>query len=489
MASRRGFRGRLTYNFVMRRNLFLLLTFSILTILNGRYFRTKSFFGYVLIVFFVSAHGMVWAASDNSDTKPTWLPQILGAQATFIYQNAPSFHSPYSGEKSFIFDHSFKQQMTQTYGLYLGSQVTKSLQLYADFEMFRGSGISDGLGLGGYSNGDVIRAGPANLGPDPYLARLYARYVIPLSAEMSEPLPRAMGQMPVAQPVDRIEIKAGKLAPTDDFDQNRYANNQRTQFLNYAFMFNTAWDYASDTRGYSIGASVAVVHPTWRLIFGSYQVPTQRNGIILDSEIYRARGDNAELTLAPWKAGPVIRLLAYRNEGRMGDYRDALALGTATSTVPNTVDVEKPGHVKYGFGINIEQPLANDGETGLFARASWANGTNSPWSYTEVDSHASLGLQVSGRNWGRPEDYFGLGVAVNGITSSHQHYLEQGGIGMLIGDGALNYGLEEIFEAYYRIQLGRFVQLSPDYQYIQNPGYNRDRGPIQVYSLRLRLSY
>lgn len=482
-------RGLLTYNPVMKGSASLLPTFSVLTILDGLFSATKSFFGYVLIVFFVSAHGILWAASDNPDTKPTWLPQILGAQATFIYQNAPSFHSPYSGEKSFIFDHSFKQQMTQTYGLYLGSQVTKSLQLYTDFEMLRGSGISAGLGLGGYTNGDVIRQGPADLGPDPYLARLYARYVIPLSAEMSDPLPRAMGQMPVAQPVDRIEIKAGKLAPTDDMDQNRYANNQRAQFLNYAFLFNPAWDYASDTRGYSIGASVALVHPTWRLIFGSYQVPTQRNGIILDSEIDRARGDNAELTLAPWKAGPVIRLLAYRNEGRMGDYRDALALGAATSTVPNTVDVEKPGHVKYGFGVNIEQPLANDGETGLFARAGWANGTNSPWSYTEVDSHASLGLQVSGRNWGRPEDYFGLGIAVNGITASHQHYLAQGGIGMLIGDGALNYGLEEIFEAYYRIQLGRFVQLSPDYQYIQNPGYDRDRGPIQVYSLRLRLSY
>ena len=383
---------------------------------------TKSFFILVAVLCMLSS-GMAHASDETVEQKPRWLPQLLGAQATLIYQNASSFHSPYEGEKSFVFDHTFKQQMTQTYGVYLGSQVTKSLQLYADFEMFRGSGISAGLGLGGYSNGDVIRAGPANLGPDPYLARLYARYVIPLSQEMSEPLPRATGQMPVAQPVDRIEIKAGKLAPTDDFDQNRYANNQRTQFLNYAFIFNTAWDYSSDTRGYSIGASIAIVHPTWRLIFGSYQVPTDRNGIILDSEIYRARGDNAELSLAPWKEGLVIRLLAYRNQGRMGDYRDAMALGALTSTVPNTVDVEKPGHVKYGLGINIEQPLANDGETGLFARVGWENGTNSPWSYTESDRHASLGLQVSGRNWGRSEDRAGVGVAVNGITASHQHYL------------------------------------------------------------------
>jgi len=440
----------------------------------------------VSALFFLPA-GTVHA--EGAGDWPSWMPQVLGAQATFIYQNAPGFHSPYSGEKSFIFDHSFKQQMTQTYGLYFGSQVTKSLQLYADFEMFRGSGISSGLGLGGYTNADVIRAGPANLGQDPYLARLYARYVIPLSGAMTEPLERGMDQIPGRQPVDRIEIKAGKLAPTDDFDQNRYANNGRTQFMNYNFLFNTAWDYASDTRGYSIGVSVAVVHPKWRLIFGSYEVPTTRNGIILDSEVYRARGDNAELSLAPWEKGPVVRLLAYRNEGRMGDYRDAMALGALTGAVPDTTLDNRPGRVKYGFGVNIEQPLANDGETGLFARAGWSNGTNSTWSYTEADNGASLGLQVSGRNWGRTDDRFGVAIGVNGITASHQHYLAQGGIGMLIGDGALNYGLEQVCEAYYRIQLGRYVQLSPDFQYIENPAYNRDRGPVKVYGMRLRVYY
>jgi carbohydrate-selective porin OprB len=157
--------------------------------------------------------------------------------------------------------------------------------------------------------------------------------------------------------------------------------------------------------------------------------------------------------------------------------------------VPSTLADEQPGRTKYGFGVNIEQPLANNGETGLFARLGWANGANSAWSYTEVDRDASMGLQVSGRNWGRPEDNFGIGLAAGGLTGSHRHYLEEGGIGMLIGDGALSYGLEEVCEAYYRIQLGRYVQLSPDFQYIENPGYNRDRGPVKVYGLRLHMSY
>ncbi len=440
----------------------------------------------LLVVIF--AH-FVWAGENDSGAKPSWLPQLLGMQFTTNYQNTPGFHSPYEGEKSFTFDHSVKQQMTRTYGLYLGSQVTKSLQLYADFEMFQGSGLSNGLGLGAYTNADVIRAGPANLGSSPYLARLYLRYIIPLSGEVGESLTRGMDQLPGREPVDRIEIKGGKLAPTDDFDQNRYANNGRTQFLNYAFLFNTAWDYASDTRGYTIGASVAFVHPTWRLIFGSYQVPTTRNGMDLDDEIYHARGDNVELDLAPGKLGTVIRLLAFHNEGRMGDYREAMAIGSATGTVPSTLADEQPGRTKYGFGLNVEQPLANNGETGLFARLGWANGTNSAWSYTEVDRQASMGLQVSGRNWGRTNDGFGIAVAAEGLTGSHRHYLEEGGIGMLIGDGALNYGLEEVFEAYYRIQLGRYVQLSPDFQYIENPGYNRDRGPVKVYGMRLHMSY
>ena len=444
---------------------------------------------FVVLILCVLAEGVGRAQESTSGPKPSWFPQFLGAQFTAIYQNVPAFHSPYSGENSLVFDHSFKQQMTQTYGLYFGSQVTKSLQIYADGEMFRGAGLSRGVGLGEYTNGDVIRAGPTNLGSDPYLARLYARYLIPLSERMGEPLGRAMDHLPGREPVDRIEIKAGKLAPTDDFDQNRYANNQRAQFLNYAFLFNTAWDYASDTRGYSIGASVAIVHPTWRLILGSYQEPVSRNGMTLDDEIYRARGDNIELDLAPWQKGPVVRFLAFRNGGRMGGYRDAIALGAATGTVPNTVDVEHEGNVKYGFGVNIEQPLANDGETGLFARAGWANGTNSPWCFTEVDRDANVGLQVSGRNWHRPEDHFGIAIGVAGITGSHRHYLEQGGIGLLIGDGALNYGLEQVFEVYYRIQICRFVELGPDFQYIENPGYNKDRGPVQVYGLRLNVNY
>ena len=417
---------------------------------------------------------------------PAWFPQLLGAQATLIYQNMPAYHSPYVGQDSLRFDHGLGQEMSQTYGVYLGSQISRDFQTYLDVEMFQGQGLSKGIGLGGYPNGDVIRSGPMDLGKAPYLARLFGRYLIPLSGETGDQIERGMDQLPGKEPADRIEIKGGKLTPTDDFDLNRYANNQRTQFLNYAFLYNPAWDYASDTRGYSIGASVAVVHPSWRLVLGSYQEPTVANGYLLDDQIYHARGDNLELTVKPFGA-TVIRLLAFRNEGQMGDFRDAMA--AASGTVPDITSVSQPGHVKYGFGVNLEQPLADEGETGLFARAGWANGTNATWCFTEVDRSASLGVQVSGSHWVRPDDRFGMAYGIEGLSGSHRHYLEEGGIGMVIGDGALNYGLEQVFEAYYRIQLGPYVQLSPDYQHIWNPAYNKARGPVDIYGLRLRVSY
>lgn len=420
---------------------------------------------------------------------PSWVPKLLGTQATGIYENMPSFHSPYRGDNSLRFDHGLGQKFTHSYGIYFGSQITKNLQAYLDIEMFRDNGISHGLGLGGYVNGDLIRAGPANLGQGPYLARLFLRYLIPLSEERNEPAEPAMDQLPSRDPSSRIEIKFGRFALTDDIDLNRYANNPRIQFLNYAFLYNPAWDYPSDTRGYSQGITISLVKPTWRLTFGSFQINTIANGMNLDWRIGKTGGYNLELALKPNKFGTVIRLLGYYNQGNMGRYRDALNIARADSTTPDVIVLDEKIHRKYGFGINLEQPLADNGETGLFARAGWSDGHTSTWSYTEADRHLSVGAQVSAVHWRRAEDRFGIAYAIQGLATLHKRYLAAGGLGLLLGDGKLNYGPEQILELYYRIQLGRYVQISPDFQYIWNPGYNHDRGPSQVYGLRLHLSY
>ena len=420
---------------------------------------------------------------------PSWAPKLLGLQFTGIYQNMPSFHSPYQGDNSLRFDHGLGQAFTHTYGIYFGSQITNNLQAYCDVEMFLGDGISHGLGLGGYVNGDFIRAGPANLAQVPYLARLYLRYLIPLSEERAEPAEPGMDQLPSRDPTSRIEMKFGRFTLTDDMDLNRYANNQRTQFLNYAFFFNPAWDYASDTRGYSQGVTLSLVKPIWRLTFGYFQINTIANGMDLDWRIGKTGGYNLELAIKPNKFGTVLRFLGYYNQGNMGRYRDALDIAAEHSKTPNVIVLDEEIHRKYGCGINLEQPLADNGETGLFARAGWSDGNTTTWSYAEADRHLSVGVQVSGVHWRRAEDRFGVAFGVQGISNLHKRYLAEGGMGMLVGDGKLRYGLEQVLETYYRVQLGRYIQISPDFQCIWNPGYNRDRGPAQVYGLRLHLSY
>ncbi len=425
---------------------------------------------------------------QKTEGQLAWMPKVLGLQFNGIYQNVPGFHSPYEGEHSFRVDGGRGHNITHIYGVYLGSQVLSNLQAYLDIEMVRGSGVSKGLGLGGYVDGDVIKSGSADLGIGPYIARAYLRYYYPLSSNTEE-VERDIDRLPGAEPASRVEIKAGKLSAADDFDLNRYANSTRTQFFNLAFINNTAWDYAADTRGYSYGVVISVVKPSWRLAYGIFEEPTKVNGNKFDGHLLQAQGNNLELTLKPNAAGTVIRLLAYLNQARMGNYEEALQTAEDTAAVPSVLANEKLGRTKYGFGLNFEQPLADKGETGIFGRLGWNDGHNEDFTYTDVDRHASLGVQLNGVHWGRPEDQVGCAYALDGLSSQHKNYLAAGGLSLFLGDGRLNYGPEQILETYYRIQLGKYVQVSPDFQYIQNPGYNRDRGPATVYSIRLHLNY
>ena len=417
---------------------------------------------------------------------PGWFPRILGAQATVIDQGVLPFRSPYRDAKSFKANGD--NQISQTYGLYLGSQLTTRLQFYFDVEMFQGDGISNATGLGGLTDGDVIRAGSIQLAKTPYIARAYFRYVFPLSSE-TELAERAIDQLPQPEPTRRIEMKLGRFATNDDVDQNRYANSTRSQFLNWSLWNNTAWDFAADTRGFSYGILMAWVNPTWVLRVGSMMMPTFANGNTMDDHVWNARGDNVELTLRPARWGTVVRFLGYVNQARMGIYRDAITKAQETGTTPQIAKDDHPGRIKWGIGFNLEQPLADEGETGVFARLGWNDGKTETFVFTEVDHLATGGLQLSGVHWGRPKDVVGTAYALEGLSPEHRHYLEQGGAGFVLGDGKLNHALEQIIEVYYRLQLLHYVQTSFDYQFIQNPGYNRDRGPAHVFAGRIHVSF
>lgn len=436
------------------------------------------------ILLLLAAGSIFCNSSRADDAAENWVPELLGAQYTGIVQHLSPFAAAYSGPLSLTSQGD--TQRSHTFGGYFGMQMPEHLQAYLDVEMFKGDGIGRGTGLGGLTDGDVVRAG-TGLPKTPYVARAYLQYTLPL-AEGIRTQSRAQDQLPGPVPVSSFTVKLGKLSVADDFDQNSYANNVRSQFMNLAFTNNLAWDYAADTRGYTGGLLLAYAQPDWALKFGVYRMPVLANHPQLEWPLSRAQGDNLELDLTP-PSGTVIRLLVYRNVARMGDYAEAITLAEVTHTQPDIVADDRDGRVKHGYGINLEQALADDGDTGLFARYGWDDGATESFAYAEVDETLSVGAQLSGAHWGRAEDRLAAAASYQGLSTEHRDYLAASGCGFILCDGALSYGYEKTFEAYYRFQIGNWVQLSPDYQYIQNPGYNRARGPARVLGLRLHASY
>jgi high affinity Mn2+ porin len=416
-----------------------------------------------------------------------WQPWLLGTQINVIAQHVGHVRSPYAGQNSL--GPNPETEISHAYGVYAGVQAGSQLQAYLDVEMIRGQGIYRATGLAGVTNGDVIRQGSVDLGSGPYVARAFVRYTVPLSSETRDTLARGQDQIPSIVSSNRVELSAGKLAATDFFDLNRYANTTRWQFMNWGLFQNTAWDFAADTRGYTNGVAMSWIHPLWTLRMGIFQMPTLANGNKFDSDLRRAHGSQAELTIVAPRTATIIRGLAFLNQARMGSYADALARVRVAGAVPDIVADDRPGRTKYGYGLNIEQPVSDSGETGLFARLGWSDGRNESFAFTEVDRHASAGLQLSGAHWGRKTDRAAIAGLYHGIVALHQDYLAAGGSGFLLGDGGLTYGPEEIVEAYYRCQLGDFLQIGPDVQLIRSPGYNRARGPAMVTSFRVNFRY
>jgi len=433
------------------------------------------------------------AAEAPAQAGPdSYWPALLGAQYTYVLQHQTALDSPYAGRLSLL--PSGDTEATHTIGFYGGWGVASWAQLYLDTEKFMGEGVSGATGLGGLTNGDVVREGAVGLKKTFYIARAFARFMVPLGGRLTH-AERSQDQVAGNEPATRLEIKAGRMAVNDDFDRNRYAGSTRTQFMNWSLWDNTAWDYAANTRGYTDGVVLGYVSPQWTLKYGLYRMPLYANGQTLQT-LNRAQGQNLELTLAPWSAGAVLRLLAFRNTARMGDYREELAIAAASNTVPDVAADARDGRHKYGFGVNGELPLADQGETGLFLRLGWNDGATESFVFTEVDRLASIGGQLSGSHWRRPQDRLGLGLVIEGLSGAHHDYLAAGGSGFLLDDGRLNYAHEEILESYYRLQvfdaIGRLpvrMQLGPDVQLIRNPGFNHDRGPARFYALRLHLEY
>lgn len=435
-------------------------------------------------IFLLTAGIAFSTAAGADDDVRYFVPQLLGAQYTLIAQDQDALTSPYSGRLSLRSEGD--NERSHTFGVYLGVPLTANLQYYFDAEMFKGEAASGGTGLGGNANGDVVHAGSANLGKRAYAARHYFRYLLPFG-EATHKVESDQDQLPGDEADRRLELKVGKFAVNDDFDKNRYANSARTQFFNNALVNNVAWDFAADTRGYTNGALVGYETPTWALRYGVFQMPAYANGQTLEWPLSRARGEQVELTLQPDHDSWALRLLEFRNIARMGVYRDAIEAALAMGTIPDIRADDKDGRRKHGLGANFELPLADDGETGIFARGGWNDGRNESFAFTEVDRTISAGVQVSGIHWGRADDRLALGVASDALSADHREYLALGGSGFVLSDGALNYGQERIVELQYRVHVVAHMEITPDFEFIRSPGYNRDRGPARFLGLRAHL--
>jgi high affinity Mn2+ porin len=410
----------------------------------------------------------------------------LSGQANFIFQVHPPFHASYSGKNSL--NPNYERATSRVLTLYTGARLNASTEIIVDIEETGWSALSTGLGLAGFTNLDIVRN--PQLSKAPYLARGMIHRVFALSKDKIEN-ERSPFSLFDELPRRRLEIRLGKFSLVDFFDLNAVGADTHFQFSNWTVDNNGAYDYAADTRGYTVGVVADYEDRHWGLRFAEGLMPKVANGIDLVWRPWEAHAENFEYELRrgmiPGKAG-VIRLLAYTNCANMGIYRDAVA--QFEQGVVSSPDItHHPWHItrKYGFGINVQQKLTH--ALTAFGRFGWDNGKTESFAYTEVDQTLAGGVGANGAWWHRRQDRAGLAWVSNAVAKDHQNYLAQGGLGFLLGDGALRYGRENILETYYTAHLWRGIYLAPGVQHINHPGYNRDRGPVVVPSLRLHLEF
>ena len=433
-------------------------------------------------------------------TAPTVFPHpdharyLISGQANIIFQAHAPFHSPYAAANSLNSRGEYKTSLLGT--LYLGAQVIKtpltSTDLILDIESSGGRGISQALGLAGFTNLDVVRN--PNLGSKPYIARVQLHQTVGLSHKLVD-TDRTQYSLATEAPERRLEFHVGKMGLPDFVDINGSGSDSHLQFMNWTADNNGAWDYAADTRGYTYAVVTEYIDHTWSARYALALMPTVANGIDLQWNLRRAKAQNGEFELRhrllphlPAGCKGTLRLLTFVNHANMGIYRTANR-NYLQGLTPTPVITAHPVQttVKYGLGLNFEQELTPDAH--LFGRFGWNEGQHESYAYTEVDQTFELGADLAGNRWSRPTDKLGLVYISNAIKRDHQQYLALGGEGFLLGDGRLRYAREDILEGYYTLHTWRGLYYALDAQLIEHPGYNQDRGPVLVEAVRMHVDF
>ncbi len=433
------------------------------------------------------------AASSEKDPAASAKPDTdninFHAQTTFVEQGYPAMRSPYEGTNSLPGGGQGRE--TGDITLFAGVRLWQGAELWADPEIDQGFGLANTHGVAGFPSAEAYKLGL----DEPYarVQRYFIRQTIDLGGQ-TEKVEADQNQFAGTQTADRLVLTLGRFAVVDIFDTNKYANNPKTDFLNWTSVNAGAFDYAGDGWGFTYGGAAEWYQGRWTLRAGIFDLSATPAGGVsplsgtLDPtfgqfEMVGEIEERHELWGQPGK----LQITGYLEEGRMGSYEDAIALAETTST-PANINAVRVYQSRPGVSGNLEQQVTED--VGLFARAGWADGNVEPWDFTDVDRTVQAGVSISGKQWGRPDDRVGIEGIVNGISSAHAEFFNLGGLGILVGDGTLPHpGWEKILETYYSYALSSSTKLSADYQFIDNPGYNTDRGPANVFAGRVHWQF
>jgi high affinity Mn2+ porin len=420
--------------------------------------------------------------TKNAEAEPAWYS--AHAQATMVTQVHNTFPSPYMGPNSLLPSEPSATSLTAT--LFLDFRLWEadnySAELVFNPEISGGRGFSMVTGLAGFSNEEISRVGVVD--PTPYIARLYLRQTWGLGGER-EKVEDLANQISGVRDICRVTLSVGKIPPTDVVDDNRYSHDPRTSFLNWALVYNGAWDYPANVRGYNYGVAVDLNTVYWAVRYGIFPEPATANGAPLDPHFLKANGQILELEERWWlvdRPGKV-REWVYLNRAHMGDYQEALQAMPVNPDVTMTRDYR----YKYGFGASFEQEITRD--LGVFARLGWNDGHTETWAFTAIDRTVAGGLVLNGTRWCRPHDQVGLAGIINGIAADHRAYLAAGGLDFIIGDGRLRYAPEQILEMFYNIEVHKGIFVMADFQEVNHPAYNSDRGPVSIGTLRVHIEF
>jgi len=404
-------------------------------------------------------------------------------QLTFIGQGYGKFHSPYFGDNSLFGGGQYKNSTSAT--AFIGLRPWAGTEIYVNPEWMQGNGLSDTFGLGGFPNGEAQKSGfPI---PRMNIGRVFVRQTFGLGGEQ-ETIADGPNQLAGKQDLSRVTFTAGKFQVTDLFDNNAYSHDPRTSFLNWNLQCCGAYDWDMDKVGYTWGAAIDFNQKYWAFRVGYFLLPVLSNDNRFDTQVTKHGEYIAELELrySLFAQPGKLRLMGWANVGNAGSYSAALAEPPDTPNYPD-ITLTRNTRTNYGFVVNVEQALTD--QLGLFSRTSWNAGKTEILGWTDVNESFSLGAVLKGKAWGRPDDKIGVAGVIDGLAPEARAYFAAGGLGILIGDGALNYRPEKIFEAYYAYSLNRWSVLTFDYQFIADPAYNAARGPVSFYALRFHAEF